>query len=342
MTRKLIIHDGRSERELVLVGTITVGRDPSCHINDLDPLLSRRHAHFVTTASGCTVTDLNSRNGMLVNGTKVREQFLTEGDLVQLGHLQLRYTEDHTVETPEHAAKSHATTAHDAATIAVVAATLEDTRPHPPHLHAAHDEFDATRSAGASNGASDDDEPTMAPRGTATSDLDATTAPTGKSTPAADHDATVAPTGNKPAAALDLDATFIAGVPRGNEPALQAMAPIPAADIDATFVAGDLDATFVTGTTPSLHDTVRRADDGARLTATADLRVTAASPGCRALFGVPPEALVGRPLGDVLAERLKAAAGDSPAELTFVVERSTTDRSLTVTLKAAQAVETVS
>ena len=34
MTRKLIIHDGRSERELVLAGTITVGRDPACHISD--------------------------------------------------------------------------------------------------------------------------------------------------------------------------------------------------------------------------------------------------------------------------------------------------------------------
>ena len=52
MIRKLLVNDGRSERELLLDGTIVVGRDPSCHINDLDPLLSRRHAEFVAGPDG--------------------------------------------------------------------------------------------------------------------------------------------------------------------------------------------------------------------------------------------------------------------------------------------------
>ena len=42
IVRKLVVSDGRTERELLLVGTIVVGRDPSCQLNDLDPLLSRR------------------------------------------------------------------------------------------------------------------------------------------------------------------------------------------------------------------------------------------------------------------------------------------------------------
>ena len=94
MIRKLLLNDGRTERELLLAGTLVVGRDPSCDISDLDPLLSRRHAEFVSNAQGLIVRDLGSRNGILVNGVKVPERKLASGDVVQLGHLHLRYVED--------------------------------------------------------------------------------------------------------------------------------------------------------------------------------------------------------------------------------------------------------
>jgi hypothetical protein len=335
VTRKLIIHDGKSERELVLIGTLTVGRDPSCHISDLDPLLSRRHAEFVTGKSGCTVRDLGSRNGMLVNGLKVREQLLKEGDLVQLGHLQLRYSEIEIAATPDAARLASATTAHEVATVAVHAprAALEDTRPHPPNAHpGGDDDGDATRAGGTRK----DDDPTMAPRG-AHSHLDDTAVPVRRGAPAPaaeaeDLDATRIP-GARPAALketaampnTDFDAT---GLGRPNE----ALAAALAGNLDQTIAPGtlDLDATFVTAAPPE-----------ARLTAGADLRITAASPGCRAHFDSAPEALVGRPLGDVLAERLTAAAAGGPSELTLAVDRSPVDRSLIVILKAAQ-VETVS
>ena len=98
MKRKLVVNDGRSEREVLLVGPIVIGRDPSCHISDLDPLLSRRHAEFVPRPTGLLVRDLGSRNGILVNGSKVPERMLTSGDVVQLGHLQLRYVEEEITE----------------------------------------------------------------------------------------------------------------------------------------------------------------------------------------------------------------------------------------------------
>jgi pSer/pThr/pTyr-binding forkhead associated (FHA) protein len=83
---------------VLLVGPIVIGRDPSCHISDLDPLLSRRHAEFVPRPTGLLVRDLGSRNGILVNGSKVPERLLTSGDVVQLGHLQLRYVEEEVTE----------------------------------------------------------------------------------------------------------------------------------------------------------------------------------------------------------------------------------------------------
>jgi FHA domain-containing protein len=101
IVKKLLVNDGRSEREVLLVGTIVVGRDPSCQLNDLDPLLSRRHAEFVPSGKGVTVRDLRSRNGILVNGDKVPEHVLKPGDVVQLGHLHVRYVEEPVVKSPE-------------------------------------------------------------------------------------------------------------------------------------------------------------------------------------------------------------------------------------------------
>ncbi|MEQ1731303.1 MAG: FHA domain-containing protein, partial [Vicinamibacterales bacterium] len=94
MIRKLIISNGRSEREILLVGNIIIGRDPACHVCEPDPLLSRRHAEVIANVHGVSVRDLNSRNGILVNGEKTREQVLLPGDVVQLGHVQVRYVEE--------------------------------------------------------------------------------------------------------------------------------------------------------------------------------------------------------------------------------------------------------
>jgi FHA domain len=94
LSRKLIVNDGRRERELLLVGKIVVGRDPLCDISDADALLSRRHAEFVAGDDGVVVRDLGSRNGIFVNGAKIAEGALRSGDVIQVGHLQLRFVED--------------------------------------------------------------------------------------------------------------------------------------------------------------------------------------------------------------------------------------------------------
>src|SRR4051794_21704611 len=92
--RKLIVNDGHAQRELLLAANMVIGRDPTCDVSDSGPLLSRRHAEFVVTPAGVKIRDLNSRNGILVNGAKVMEGVLRAGDVVQVGHLQLRYVEE--------------------------------------------------------------------------------------------------------------------------------------------------------------------------------------------------------------------------------------------------------
>lgn len=94
MSRRLLLDDGRNQRELVVRERMTVGRDPGCDVSDADPRLSRRHAEFLMTPRGLMVRDLDSRNGVRVNGRMVQEALLTPGDLVELAHLSVRFVED--------------------------------------------------------------------------------------------------------------------------------------------------------------------------------------------------------------------------------------------------------
>lgn len=326
MTRKLIIHDGDSERELLLIGTIVVGRDQTCHITNLDPLLSRRHAEFVTTAEHVTIRDLGSRNGMLVNGEKVHEQVLVAGDLVQLGHMQLRYVERHSVYTPEARIRSYATTAisMDVATRAAGStpgAELDDTRADAPHEPAAHE-----RDADLGRTPVQRDPDSTFPR--AVADADETRAPAKRHAP--------------PPAPVDHDATFVAGAQ-------------PPADLDATVIPGmkagaNLDATFAPGVDRQRLNTPVPPAGGsasmgreAQLVANHDLRVTHATGACLAFFGAAPETLAGQGLGDLVAMSLRNVAdGHGPSSLTFVVERSPSDATLKVTVKTGHAAESVS
>jgi FHA domain-containing protein len=94
MSRKLVLDDGRAERELVVRDRLTVGRDPSCDVSDADPRLSRRHAEFQLTPKGIVVRDLDSRNGVRVNGRNVHETLLAPGDRVEVAHLSIRFLDD--------------------------------------------------------------------------------------------------------------------------------------------------------------------------------------------------------------------------------------------------------
>jgi hypothetical protein len=94
VSRKLVLDDGRAERELVVRDRLTIGRDPACDVSDADPRLSRKHAEFQLTSKGILVRDLDSRNGVRVNGRNVRETLLAPGDLVEVAHLSIRFIDD--------------------------------------------------------------------------------------------------------------------------------------------------------------------------------------------------------------------------------------------------------
>ena len=84
-----------SRRDVALPRTIlSIGRDPS---NDLvlpDAMVSRRHALIECRGSQFYLRDCNSSNGSLVNGDRVTERSLRDGDLVAIGSARLLFREE--------------------------------------------------------------------------------------------------------------------------------------------------------------------------------------------------------------------------------------------------------
>ncbi len=68
-----------------------LGRDPTCDISLDSTYLSRYQNLFMQTDGGWMIIDLNSTNGCFVNGRRVREHKLRDGDFIAVGHHQLRF-----------------------------------------------------------------------------------------------------------------------------------------------------------------------------------------------------------------------------------------------------------
>lgn len=68
---------------------MAIGRSSDCHITIEDPLVSRRHAKIVM-AETPMVVDLGSRNGVSVNGERIKgSRALEDGDRIRIGTQEL-------------------------------------------------------------------------------------------------------------------------------------------------------------------------------------------------------------------------------------------------------------
>jgi pSer/pThr/pTyr-binding forkhead associated (FHA) protein len=76
-----------------LAGEVTrVGRSIVADVRLEDPTVSRRHALLVRSGDEVVVLDDRSRNGVFVNGERVTEAPLADGDVLTLGRVRLRFT----------------------------------------------------------------------------------------------------------------------------------------------------------------------------------------------------------------------------------------------------------
>jgi hypothetical protein len=84
--------DFKVEESYMLTDRLTIGRAQGNGITVADPFLSGKHAAFTYKDGTCTVEDLNSTNGTLVNGGKLEAPVgLRDGDRIHIGQLDFLY-----------------------------------------------------------------------------------------------------------------------------------------------------------------------------------------------------------------------------------------------------------
>ena len=71
-----------------------IGRDAGNLVQLVSPQVSKRHAHIRKAGEGWCLRDLNSTNGLLVNGKRVRETILRHGDRLTIGPYTLVFQAD--------------------------------------------------------------------------------------------------------------------------------------------------------------------------------------------------------------------------------------------------------
>jgi hypothetical protein len=72
---------------------LSIGRLDDCTITLGDPNVSRRHAEIRPAGSGYRLFDLGSTNGSLVNGQRVHEHQLIDGDELTFGATNITFAE---------------------------------------------------------------------------------------------------------------------------------------------------------------------------------------------------------------------------------------------------------
>lgn len=108
-----------NERFAVPLRGLTIGRNAENDVTLGDQLVSRRHARVLLADSKLTVQDLDSRNGIEVNGQAVHQGPLKHGDQLTVGESTFEIVETpdsefgHTVITPEHAASLYKSMLND-------------------------------------------------------------------------------------------------------------------------------------------------------------------------------------------------------------------------------------
>jgi transcriptional regulator of acetoin/glycerol metabolism len=65
--------------------TVVIGRDPDCTTQLASARVSRKHADVRRNADGYLVRDLDSKNGVFVNATRVKKALLRVGDVLRVG-----------------------------------------------------------------------------------------------------------------------------------------------------------------------------------------------------------------------------------------------------------------
>ena len=89
---KLLVHESAGVREFEIVDEeVHMGRELDNTLRLPDPSISRHHCVLRRVSGGYEIQDLQSSNGVLVNGNRVQSSPLRNGDRITLGQVQLTF-----------------------------------------------------------------------------------------------------------------------------------------------------------------------------------------------------------------------------------------------------------
>jgi pSer/pThr/pTyr-binding forkhead associated (FHA) protein len=90
LSAELLRIDSPENTAYPLARRTRIGRAPGCELQIESSSVSRHHALVLLGQRDVIIEDLNSTNGVLVNGRKISRQLLNDGDTVTIGDAQFR------------------------------------------------------------------------------------------------------------------------------------------------------------------------------------------------------------------------------------------------------------
>ncbi len=127
----MVVEDDEGKRSVVPIelGEISVGREEGSTVRLNERNISRTHCRFSANGGGVFAEDLDSYNGIFVNGDRVQgRQMLHQGDLIRVGDFHLELRGEGLGTRPEDTTQR--TTAPDLdSTVRTTAPTMELTQP---------------------------------------------------------------------------------------------------------------------------------------------------------------------------------------------------------------------
>ncbi|HZU53981.1 MAG TPA: FHA domain-containing protein, partial [Holophagaceae bacterium] len=92
MAKLLVQESGAEPREFDLVDAeVHIGRELDNALRIPDPSISRHHCVIRKAGKAFEIQDLQSSNGVLINGNRVQASPLKHGDRVTLGQIQITF-----------------------------------------------------------------------------------------------------------------------------------------------------------------------------------------------------------------------------------------------------------
>jgi pSer/pThr/pTyr-binding forkhead associated (FHA) protein len=84
----------KKERIYLGENEVVIGRIPDCDIQLLVDNVSRMHARIIYRNEEYQIEDLDSMNGVYVNGIKVEKCILREHDIIEIGGVKILFVEE--------------------------------------------------------------------------------------------------------------------------------------------------------------------------------------------------------------------------------------------------------